>query len=57
MLESGVVKSLRELARREGVYSSYVSRMVNMTTLAPDIVAAILDEGAVAGGYAVRLGG
>jgi hypothetical protein len=44
MLESGVVKSLRELARREGVDSSYVSRMVNMTTLAPDIVAVILDD-------------
>ena len=44
MLESGVVKSLREIARREGVDSSYVSRMVNLTTLAPDIVAAILDE-------------
>ncbi|MGH8518148.1 MAG: LacI family transcriptional regulator, partial [Panacagrimonas sp.] len=44
MLESGVVKSLRELARREGVDSSYVSRMVNLTTLAPDIVAAILSE-------------
>jgi hypothetical protein len=26
------------------VNSSYVSRMVNLTTLAPDIVAAILDE-------------
>ena len=44
MLESGKVKSLRELARNEGVDSSYVSRMVNLTTLAPDIVAAILDE-------------
>jgi len=44
MLESGVVKSLRELARREGVDSSYVSRMVNLITLAPDIVATILDE-------------
>ena len=43
-LESGQVNSLRELARREGVDSSYVSRMVNLTTLAPDIVAAILDE-------------
>jgi hypothetical protein len=43
-LESGDVKSLRELARREGVDSSYVSRMVNLTTLAPDIVAAILDD-------------
>jgi hypothetical protein len=44
MLESGEVKSLRELAQREGVDSSYVSRMINLTTLAPDIVAAILDE-------------
>lgn len=44
MLESGEVKSLRELARTEGVDSSYVSRMVNLTTLAPDIVAAILDD-------------
>jgi hypothetical protein len=44
MLESGVVKSLREIARKEGVDSSYVSRMVNLTTLAPDLVAAILNE-------------
>ncbi len=42
MLESDEVKSLRELARKEGVDSSYVSRMVNLTILAPDIVAAIL---------------
>jgi hypothetical protein len=34
MLESGEVKSLREIARREGVDSSYVSRMFNLTTLA-----------------------
>lgn len=44
MPESGVVKSPPELARREGLDSSYVSRMVNLTTLAPDIVAAILDD-------------
>lgn len=44
MLESGEVKSVREIAVREGVDSSYVSRMVNLTTLAPDIVAAILDD-------------
>jgi hypothetical protein len=44
MLESGKVRSLRALAAREGVDSSYVSRMVNLTTLAPDIVAVILDE-------------
>jgi predicted transcriptional regulator len=44
MLESGEAKSMKEIARREGVDDSYVSRMVNLTTLAPDIVAAILDE-------------
>ena len=44
MLESGEVKSLRDLAAREGIDNSYVSRMVNLTTLAPDIVAAILDD-------------
>lgn len=44
MLESGEAKSLRDIAAREGVDSSYVSRMVNLTTLAPDIVAAILDD-------------
>jgi len=44
LLTSGKVKSLREIARWEGADSSYVSRMVNLTTLAPDIVAAILDD-------------
>jgi hypothetical protein len=44
MLESGEVSSMKELARHEGVDNSYVSRMVNLTTLAPDIVAAILAE-------------
>jgi len=44
MLESGEASSMKEIARREGVDDSYVSRMVNLTTLAPDIVAAILDE-------------
>jgi hypothetical protein len=44
LLTSGKAKSLREIAAREGVDSSYVSRMVNLTTLAPDIVPAILDD-------------
>jgi hypothetical protein len=43
MLESGEAKSLKEIAEGEKIDSSYVSRMVNLTTLAPDIVAAILD--------------
>ena len=44
MLESGKVKSLREIARKEGVDSSYVIPMVNLTILTLDIVAAILDD-------------
>lgn len=44
MLESGEAESLTEVAEREGMDRVYVSRMVNLTTLAPDIVAAILDE-------------
>ena len=42
MLESGEIKTMTEIAKREGVDNSYVSRMVNLTTLAPDIVEAIL---------------
>lgn len=44
MLESGEVKTMRELAAREGVDNSYVSRMVNLTLLPPWIIAAILDD-------------
>jgi hypothetical protein len=44
MLESGEAESLTEVAEHEGMDRAYVSRMVNLTTLAPDIVAAILDE-------------
>ncbi len=44
MLQSGEANSLREIAAREGVDNSYVSRMMNLTMLAPDIVAAILDD-------------
>ena len=44
MLQSGEARSLKEIATREGVDNSYISRMVNLTTLAPDIVAAILDD-------------
>jgi hypothetical protein len=44
LLESGEASTMKEIARRERVDDSYVSRMVNLTTLAPDIVAAILDE-------------
>lgn len=44
MLEPGEVKSLKEIAAREGIDNSYVSRMVNLIRLAPDIAEAILDD-------------
>lgn len=44
MLERGEVSSLKEIAAREKLDNSYVSRMVNLTSLAPDIVDAILHE-------------
>ena len=42
MLESGEVNTLTEIAKKEEIDNSYVSRMVNLTTLAPDIIDAIL---------------
>jgi hypothetical protein len=44
LLTSGEVASLREIAIRDGVNNSYVSRTVNLTTLAPNIVAGVLDD-------------
>lgn len=44
MLELGEAKSAKEIAAREGINNSYVSHMANLTTLAPVIVAAILDD-------------
>ncbi len=44
LLESGRARNMAEVAKMEGMDPAYVSRMVNLTTLAPDIVAAILDE-------------
>ena len=43
-IESGKVANLAAIAKAENLDNSYVSRMVNLTTLAPDIQAAILDE-------------
>ncbi|BEU75046.1 hypothetical protein MAFF211271_46010 (plasmid) [Ralstonia syzygii subsp. indonesiensis] len=43
-IESGQVRNIAELADREKIDRSYVSRMINLTTLAPDIQAAILNE-------------
>lgn len=44
LIESSKVANLAAIAKLENVDRSYVSRMVNLTTLAPDIQAAILDE-------------
>lgn len=38
MLESGEANSMKEIARRKGIDDSYVRRIVNLTTLASDIV-------------------
>jgi hypothetical protein len=43
MLESGVVSTVVEIAVREKINKSYVSRVLRLTLLAPDIVEAILD--------------
>jgi hypothetical protein len=43
ILESGQVKSISELARSLEVDGSYVTRILKMTTLAPDIMEAIIN--------------
>jgi len=43
MLESGEFATIAELAEREGVAPSYMTRVLRLTLLAPDIVDAILD--------------
>ena len=43
LLETGVHGTVDEIARAEGINDSYVSRILRLTLLAPDIVEAILD--------------
>jgi len=43
MLEAGRYDTIEELAAAEKINSSYVSRLLRLTLLAPDIVEAILD--------------
>ena len=43
MFESGVVSTVGEIAVREKINKSSVSRILRLTLLAPDIVEAILD--------------
>jgi len=43
MLDDGVCGTIEELARRERVNRGYLSRVLRLTLLAPDVVEAILD--------------
>ena len=43
MMETGRYSTIDELAAAEKINSSYVSRLLRLTLLAPDIVEAILD--------------
>jgi hypothetical protein len=43
MLESGEFATVAELAAREGIAPSYMTRVLRLTLLAPDIIEAILD--------------
>jgi hypothetical protein len=43
MLDEGVCGTIEELAKRERVNRGYMSRVLRLTLLAPDIVEAILD--------------
>ncbi|SEG32312.1 hypothetical protein [Jhaorihella thermophila] len=43
MLESGEFNTINELAEREGIAPSYMTRVLRLTLLAPDIVEAILN--------------
>ena len=43
MLESGEFATIADLAEREGIAPSYLTRVLRLTLLAPDIVEAILD--------------
>jgi hypothetical protein len=43
MLESGEFTTIAELAEREGIAPSYMTRVLRLTLLSPEIVEAILD--------------
>lgn len=43
MLEAGEFATIAELAEREGIAPSYMTRVLRLTLLAPDIVKSILD--------------
>ena len=43
-IDSGKVANVAAISKAENVDRSYVSRMINLTTVTPEIQAAILDE-------------
>jgi hypothetical protein len=43
MLDEGVCGTMEELAKHEGVNRGYMSRVLRLTLLAPEIVEAVLD--------------
>ena len=43
LLDEGQYATIRDLARRERIGCSYISRMLRLTLLAPDIIERILD--------------
>ncbi|MGE0225312.1 MAG: hypothetical protein AB7F35_10275 [Acetobacteraceae bacterium] len=55
MLESGAVATVAGIAARERISASYVSRVLRLTLLAPDIVEAVLDGVPAAGVTLLRL--
>jgi hypothetical protein len=44
LFENGTYGSLDEIAKKENVAESYVSRTIRLTLLAPDIIEMILDD-------------
>lgn len=42
MLDSGEFRTIAEMAEREGIAPSYMTRVLRLTLFAPDIVEAIL---------------
>jgi hypothetical protein len=44
MLDTGEYATINELAEREGIALSYLSRVLRLTLLSPDILEAILDR-------------
>ena len=43
LVTSGRIRSIKELTEREGLTGSYITRVMRLSFLAPDIVAAIVE--------------